>query len=261
MKKVLVFLLLIFVSVSYVYSEQKVNVDDWKQYQQYKKEQSNKISVSDKEYEEYKQYLQEKENVNKKQNSTEIKKSSSKVSENELNFKFGKILNNSSKIKLKNSYYGTSATTTDSNSEGWSIKMDYIHYLIENTGIGFGISYNSSFKSDDTSFLNFDILLKQRFPISSREKTYFYLSGGLGYGHLTGITKINYYNEYGDYQYYVKVNDGFQWMLSFGLDFTPFIIDLTYSCNYVGITTDLPSISGDMSWCSFILSVGYKFEL
>ena len=220
MKIFSVFVLLIFFSVPYIHSEQKVNVDDWNKYQQYKQEQNNKISVSDKEYE----------------------------------------LNNSSKIILKNYYYNTSATTTNSNSEGWSIKMDYIHYLLENTGIGFGISYNSNFKSDDTNLINFDILLKQRFSISSREKTYLYLFGGLGYGHLTGITKTNYYNN-GIYQYYVKVNDGFQWMLSFGLDFSPFIIDLNYACNYIGISTDLPSISGDASWCSFILSVGYKFEL
>lgn len=262
MKIFSVFVLLIFFSVPYIHSEQKVNVDDWNKYQQYKQEQNNKISVSDKEYEEYKKYLQEKENINKKQNPIEIKQknATSKIIKKELNFKLGKILNNSSKIILKNYYYNTSATTMNSNSEGWSIKMDYIHYLLENTGIGFGISYNSNFKSDDTNLINFDILLKQRFSISSREKTYLYLFGGLGYGHLTGITKTNYYNN-GIYQYYVKVNDGFQWMLSFGLDFSPFIIDLNYACNYIGISTDLPSISGDASWCSFILSVGYKFEL
>lgn len=272
MKKRFVVLSSLFLLTSYLFAQdtndKKISKAEWEQYQQYKQEQADKVQLSDEEYEQYQQYLKEK---NKQEESTtekeekidqvsSTKENKEKINESEIVVMFGKILNNSAKVTAKNSYYGTSVSNTDSDSEGWRIKIDGIKYIAENTGIGVGLSCFSNFESNETRIFNIDILLKQRFPLKYREKTYLYLTGGLGYGYFAGITKVNYYDS-GSYLYYIKLNNGFHWMLSFGIDFTPFIIDLSYSCNYSKISTDLAYTSGDMSFCSVAISVGYKFNL
>ena len=272
MKKRFVVLSSLFLLTSYLFAQdtndKKISKAEWEQYQQYKQEQADKVQLSDEEYEQYQQYLKEK---NKQEESTtekeekidqvsSTKENKEKINESEIVVMFGKILNNSAKVTAKNSYYGTSVSNTDSDSGGWRIKIDGIKYIAENTGIGVGLSCFSNFESNETRIFNIDILLKQRFPLKYREKTYLYLTGGLGYGYFAGITKVNYYDS-GSYLYYIKLNNGFHWMLSFGIDFTPFIIDLSYSCNYSKISTDLAYTSGDMSFCSVAISVGYKFNL
>ncbi len=241
----------------------EVSAKDWQEYQKYKKDESKKVKVSDKEYEDFQKYLENKKSTEKKnteknnektlQENTATSKTTKSNKENEIIIKGGKILTSSVKLELKNSYNGAKVKEDDTNSDGWAIRADYIRYIAENTGIGLGVAYHSEFKANDISFLNTDILLKQRFPLA-KENINLYLLGGLGYGHLVGSTK--YSNEFFFYEY----KGGFHWTIAFGVDINSLIFDLSYSCNYIDIDTNTSYISGDGSFCSLVLSVGYKFD-
>ncbi len=244
----------IFISCSYAMNiEEKTNEvskKDWQEYQKYKKDESKKIKVSDKEYEEYQQYLKNKKENNIVSNNIEEKKQNLG---NEIIIKGGKILTASSKVELQNSYNGAKIKLEDTDSEGGIIKGDYIRYVTENTGIGLGIAYFSDFVANHLSFLNTDILLKQRFPLEKKNIS-LYLLGGLGYGYLVGTTKFS------DDYFSMEYKGALHWAIAFGVDINSFIIDLSYSCNYISIDTNYSNISGDGSYCSLILSVGYKFS-
>ena len=139
-------------------------------------------------------------------------------------------------------------------SDYWIVGADYLHYIAENTGIGCGAGYHSEFKANDNSFLNIDVLLKQRFPLK-KENINLYLMGGLGYGLLVGTNK-----GYISSEYWIKYEGGLHWLLACGIDINSFIVELSYSCNYIDIKTNHPYVSGDGSFCSVILSAGYKFD-
>lgn len=271
MKKFVV-LSLLFLLTACLYAQdtndKKISKAEWEQYQQYKQEQTDKVQLSDEEYAEYQKYLEEKN----KQERTTIEKETAvekeektdkadsikenKVNENEFIVKFGKILTSTTKVKASNSYYGTSGTTETTSSDGWKLRGEFFHYLASNTAIGCGIDYETNFKSNETNICDIDVLLKQRFPMQFRDKTYLYLSGGLGYGFSTGETK-----GYIDENYYIELGGGLHFILSFGIDFTPFIIDLSYSYNDVDVKTNVPYGSMEIKYYNFVLSVGYKFSL
>jgi len=277
MKK-FVFLLAFLLLATYGYSAE-VSKQDWEEYQQYKKEKAEKVvNVSDEEYEQYQQYLKEKEqkegNINQDANTEEkdinneelnkeeIAESSSqretksKTSENEIILKFGKILTSSMETELENTYYGTSDTIENTSSDGWKFRAEYFHYIAKNTALGCGIDYETNFESDETNIFDIDFLIKQRFPLRYREKTYLYLSSGFGYGTTSGETK-GYIDEY----YYLETKGGFHFIFSFGIDFTPFIIDLSYSYNNVDVKTNVPYGKVDVNYYSLILSLCYKFTI
>lgn len=275
MKK-FVFLLAFLLLATYGYSAE-VSKQDWEEYQQYKKEKAEKIvNVSDEEYEQYQQYLKEKEQkeetINQETNTEEKdinkeetaesnpqKETKSKTSENEIILGFGKDLSTSTEVKVKNIYSGARIKNTTTNSDGWVLKIDYFHYLAKNTAIGAGIAYDFEFDDFSEGLLPVDFLFKQRFPLHvNRENVYLFLIGGIGYASAIGTTK-EYFKE--DPNYYVELSGGIHFRLSFGIDFTPFTIELSYSYNNLDISTNLPDISYEGSMSAFILSLGYKFIL
>lgn len=280
MKK-FVFLLAFLLLATYGYSAE-VSKQDWEEYQQYKKEKAEKVvNVSDEEYEQYQQYLKEKEQkekiINQDANAEEkdinneglikeeITESSSqtetksKTSENEIILGFGKNLSTSTEVKIKNIYSGARIKNTTTNSDGWVLKIDYFHYLAKNSAIGAGIAYDFDFDDFSEGLLPVDFLFKQRFPLHvNRENVYLFLIGGIGYASVIGTTK-EYLKE--DPSYYVELSGGIHFRLSFGIDFTPFTIELSYSYNNLDISTNIPDISYEGSMSAFILSLGYKFIL
>lgn len=270
MKK-FVFLLAFLFLATYGYSAE-VSKQDWEEYQQYKKEKAEKfVNVSDEEYEQYQQYLKEKEvqeqtnieekedipeMINSNNNNDNVNTRKEKINKSEIILKIGKILTSTMKTHTENTYYGTSDTTETTSSDGWKFRAEYFHYLAKNTALGCDVDYETNFESDETNVLDIDFLIKQRFPLRYREKTYLYLSSGLGYGFTTGETK-----GYIDENYYIELGGGLHFIFSFGIDFTPFIIDLTYSYNNVNVKTNVPYGNMDIDYYNFILSLGYKFSI
>lgn len=270
MKKI-IFLLSFLLIATYGYSAE-VSKQDWEEYQQYKKEQAEKVvTISDEEYEQYQQYLKEKKqqkeaNINNEDVKEEdiiepnsSKGTTNKTSENEIVISFGKNLSVSTEAKIKNIYSGERIKNTSTNSDGWMVKADYFHYLARNSAIGCGIAYDFDFDDFSEGLLPVDFLFKQRFPLHvNRENVFLFFVGGIGYAALIGETR-EYLKE--DPNYYFDFSGGIHLRLSFGIDFTPFIIELSYSYNDVNISTNIPNISCEEYISAFILSIGYKFTL
>ncbi|MDD5021257.1 MAG: hypothetical protein PHR82_03850 [Endomicrobiaceae bacterium] len=97
---------------------------------------------------------------------------------NEVSFKLGKILSMSSDIKFNYEEYNDSET----NGDGFALKMDYFYYFKNYTAVGMGLNANVCMRTLEENFamLNYYILAKQVIPLNSYKEFNFYISAGAG---------------------------------------------------------------------------------
>lgn len=167
---------------------------------------------------------------------------------NELSFKAGKVLSLSSDYKFN--YESLNSSETDAN--GFSLKMDYLYYLKNYTALGLGINANLAMNTLNESFavLNYYLQAKQIIPLNSYKDLNFYLSAGAGYGF------VSYSAVYLDST--EKMNGGFCWLASCGFEYGSYIIEASYINNNAKFESNY-GLSADVKFSTVLVSVGYKF--
>ncbi|MEA5001701.1 MAG: hypothetical protein VB017_07480 [Endomicrobiaceae bacterium] len=181
---------------------------------------------------------------------------------NEVTLKFGKILSNDVQYEsiADNTFY-----ISDHDSKGIVVKLDYIYYLANYTGIGLGLSYT------DNTANNYDpvtpyIIIKQMCPVATQNhdnKIYLYVGGAFGYG-IT--SKEQTYILSSSDKYTLQNNGGPYWNVFAGIDINSFIVDLSLSETYFRSTCIWingiyeGSDKNYITYTTLSLSVGYKFN-
>ena len=262
MKKI--FIIFFIFMASYVIADEIINNEqtdlnkysiskkEWSEYQKYKKEQEEKVFISEEEYNKYQQYKEqisiEEKNKEKEEKEEKEVPNKTKSGSTEISILIDKTANYKTDSKIN----GNSISV--SKSEGWGATLE-LGYKDNGIVFGGGININDV---DGSTFVNIYPCIKIVVPIEN-DKTIinFFFGGAVGYGYFS--------EKYSAEGIEFSGNGTLFWKLSCGFDINNFRFFINDSTNYMNITAYSSyydtKLSGSATYKKLSFGIGYKFIL
>lgn len=137
----------------------------------------------------------------------------------------------------------------------FSLEAELYYYIFKNISIGLGINHYFDSKINDTNynFTNIFFAIKPEACLNSTVFSSVYGVGKIGYGIIN--TSGTFYEEKLD------IENGLYVGLGIGTTIKSFIIECIYSINYNKINNSGYFDFSDLKYTTFILNIGYKFDI
>ena len=136
-----------------------------------------------------------------------------------------------------------------------SLEAEFYYYIFKNLSVGIGANHYFDSKANNLNynFTNIFLAIKPEAYLKSKTFSSVYCVGKIGYG-ITN-TSGTFYDEKFD------IENGLYLGLGIGTAIKSFIIELIYSTNYNKINNSGFFNFSDSKYTTFILNIGYKFNL
>lgn len=136
-----------------------------------------------------------------------------------------------------------------------SLEAEFYYYIFKNLSVGIGANHYFDSKANNTNynFTNIFIAIKPEAYLNSKIFSSVYCIGKIGYGIIN--TSGTFYDEKFD------IENGLYFGTGIGTTIKSFIVELIYSMNYNKIDNSGFFNFSDSKYTTFILNIGYKFNL
>lgn len=137
----------------------------------------------------------------------------------------------------------------------FSLEAELYYYIFKNISIGLGVNHYFDSKINDTNynFTNIFIAIKPEACLNSTVFSSVYGVCKIGYGIIN--TSGTFYEEKLD------IENGLYVGVGIGTTIKSFIIECIYSINYNKINNSGYFDFSDLKYTTFILNIGYKFDI